>query len=351
MAWRAIISPGFFMCSRQFYNALGSFSSIFLLLLLSSADILFVSRFYFLGSVTIADLFTELDDRMLNCFFINKPCLFIVFVLFCHASWAQASPEDLMGPPTFEQRLQGLHDTLKSKEKERRVLEGELKAENDPLTREQLQQELSAANDIIVGVREEIVILSTGGAKLYSEPPVQSEDFNWQKDLELIFEPLLDQLREITERPRLIEKLETDIDYWQARDTELSEAVLNLEQNHDFLSDNSLKRKIKELLETAKSRSNTTKQKLSLLENELQLLKASRNPIWSTLADIFTNVIVGIVVHFFIAVVSAVFIYQVVRLLSLIPIALVSKNKPRETVFAARAIIVIRTFLGAYWHR
>ncbi|MGH1487187.1 MAG: hypothetical protein ACRBCI_13320 [Cellvibrionaceae bacterium] len=258
---------------------------------------------------------------------------------------ADAGEEDEV--PIFEQRLSALQGTLKAKEKEKRSLEGRLKSEKDAVTQEQLQQELTAANDIIVGVREEIVKLSTGGVELYSEPPVVDEEFDWQKDLELIFEPLLDQLREISERPRLIEKLEADIDYWNKRKEQLAQAANNLESNLAVLKDSSLKRQLKELLDTANSRSNTAKQKLSLLENELASLEQSKNPIWSTLGDIFSNVIVGIMLHFLIAVAAAIIVYQVIRLISFIPIAFITKNKPDETVFAERAIVVGRAILGS----
>jgi predicted nucleic acid-binding Zn-ribbon protein len=287
---------------------------------------------------------------MLSTIFpVSRYCLFILIffslALFHNNAFA-ADAGDTDEVTIFEQRLSGLQDTLKAKEKEKKELEKKLKLEADDVTKEQLQQELNAADDIIVGVREEIVKLSTGGVELYSEPPVVDEEFDWQKDLELIFEPLLDQLREISERPRLIEKLEADIDYWNKRKESLSTAIANLESNIKAVTDKTLKRQLNDLLDTANSRSNTAQQKLSLLENELTLLRQSKNPIWSTLADIFSNVVAGIIIHFFIAVAAAVLIYQIIKLLSLIPIVFINKNKPKETVFAERAIVVTRSLLG-----
>ncbi len=278
-------------------------------------------------------------------FFI--PVLFTALLL-CLGFSAMAQEEDALEDIelTFEQRLTGLQKTLKEKEREKVELQQKLKSEEDLVTQEQLRQELASVEDIIVGVREDIVNISTGGAKLFSEPPVVKKKFDWQRDLELIFEPLLEQLRDISERPRLIEKLEAEIAYWEEREEELNLAVKNLESNLEQLSKKILKREVKELLGTATSRRNTAQQKLSLLRNDLIELREADNPIWETLRDIFTNVIVVLVLHFFVAIGASFLVYQVVRVFSFIPIMLIRKNSSKKTVFAERIIIVVRSVVS-----
>ncbi len=247
---------------------------------------------------------------------------------------------------TFEQKLLGLYKILDEKEKEKKSLSQRLKIEQDQLTQDQLTQELEAVNDIIVGVRGEIVDLSTNGVTLFTEPPADKKDFDWRKDLELIFEPLLEQLRDISERPRLIEKLEADISYWEKREKELGKAVDNLTANLEQVSRAALKKEVKELLDSATSRRNTARQKLSLLNKDLESLKESKNPIWTTLGEIFTGIIVGILLHFIVAIAAAFFVYQCIRLLSLIPIRLLRRKNPDDTVFVERAIVIGRVVLG-----
>jgi hypothetical protein len=247
---------------------------------------------------------------------------------------------------SFEQELTNFYAILKEKEKEKRELTQRLKKEADTLTRQQLVQELASVEDIIIGVRSEIVSVATNGMTLFAKPPVDKKDFNWQEDLKLIFEPLLDQLRGIGERPRLIAKLETDIVFWNARKKELTLAVENLTENLKQLNDSILRQEVQRLLNSAASRKNRAEQKLSLLNKDLVDLKKSESTIWSSLGEIFREVIIGILLHLMIAVAAAIFVYQCIRLLSLIPIQLIRKNTPQATLFAERAIVFGRVVIG-----
>ena len=280
---------------------------------------------------------------------------FIVFVLFLNLLAFVGAPAALAQNDndaqaiidlSYEQTLVSLYKILKEKEKEKRELTQRLRLEKDSLTQGQLSQELISVDDIIIGVRSEIVNVSTNGMTLFAKPPVDKKDFNWREDLQLIFEPLLDQLRDISERPRLIEKLETDIVYWEEREAELIQAVDNLTENIKKVSETSLRKEVKQLLDSAVSRKNTAQQKLSLLNKDLDNLKKTKNPIWTTLGDIFTDVIVEILLHLMIAVAAAIIVYQCVRLLSLIPIRLISKKNPDATLFAERTIVIARVVIG-----
>ncbi len=282
---------------------------------------------------------------------VSRFILFLFFFNFFVLSHIAVAQDDIDAEGevvelTFEQKLSGLYKILDEKEKEKKSLKQRLKLEQDTLTQDQIKQELGAVDDVIVGVRGEIVDLSTGGVTLFTEPPTDKKDLDWRNDLELIFEPLLEQLRDISERPRLIEKLEADIAYWKKREKALSSAVDNLTSNLEQVSSASLKKEVKELLSSAASRKNTAQQKLDLLNKDLAGLKESKNPIWTTLGDIFTGVIIGILLHFIIAIAAAFFVYQCIRLLSLIPIRLLRRKNPDETVFVERAIVIGRVVIG-----
>ena len=133
--------------------------------------------------------------------------LHIAIYLFCcvlfNTAWSdQASSngeddnaEEIIvedAPLTVEQELLQLQQTLDEKEKEKKILERKLRTVKNEVTKAQLTQELIAAEDIIVGIREEIVKSATGGARVFKEPAVAKETFAWRKDLELLFQPLID---------------------------------------------------------------------------------------------------------------------------------------------------------------
>ncbi len=272
--------------------------------------------------------------------------LFYVWLAFASPVYAQGDENAVEAIPTFEEELLGLKQALTEKEKQKKVLFRDISREQDPVTKKQLEQELASIEDVISGLRDQIVTLSTGGAALFDEPPVVKREFDWRKDLELIFEPFLDQLRELSERPRAVEKLQSDIEFWKKREIELSKAAKTLQSNLDKVENAEARKELKSLLGTAMSRADTAKQKLSLLKNELENIQKQESPIWTTLGDIFLNIIFKIVLNFFSAIFAAFFVYQAIRLISLIFIKIIVNKNPEKTVFAERAIVVGRVVLG-----
>jgi hypothetical protein len=284
----------------------------------------------------------------LSVFSIFPALLFVLLAAFVLPLQAQESYDgDEEDALTFEQRLVNLTKTLDDKEKERAVLKRKLENPKDNINTLQLQQELSSAEDIILGVRSEIVELSTGGAKLFIDPPVEKKEFNWKKDLEQIFEPLLNQMREITERPRQLEQLQADIAFWDDRRSELARAVKNIQANLELVNNADVKAALNDLLNTALSREKSANQKLSLLRNDLRQFQKADNPLWSKLGDIFTDIIVAMILHFFLAVGAAFAMYQTIRLLSLLPIKILNRKKIAGTIFAERAVVISRIVMGS----
>lgn len=278
--------------------------------------------------------------------YFKKQILFIALLtlFFSHAVIAN---EENTAELSFQQKLVDLKQTLKEKNQQKKVLLRDLKIEKDPVILDQVKQELVVAEDIIQGVRDEIISLSTNGVELFSEPPVKQEKFDWKKDLQEILKPIFKQLRDITERPQLIEKLKADIEFWEKRETQLASAISNIKSNLGLVNQSGLKRELKKLLETAVSKENTAKQKLSLLRNELNDLQNSDSSIWVLISNVFNNVVAGLMLHFLLAILAAFIVYQIIVLLSLIPIYIISRSKAKDSVFAERTVVVIRTVLGA----
>ena len=248
---------------------------------------------------------------------------------------------------TVEQQLLQMQKDLNEKEEEKETLERKLRKEKDEVVKAQLQQELVAAEDIIVGMQEEIVKSATGGATVFKEPVLVKEEFDWKKDMELLFQPFVDQLRTLTEQPRLIEKTESEIGYWQRRRQELQEAANNLDKNISTINDSTLKKEVQALRDTTGSRLNSAEQKLSLLQNELEALKTAKSPIWTTIGDIFVNIVFEILLHLSFAVLAAVLAYQAIKWLSVIIINVLPKNKVGDHKFAQRSIEIGRLVLGS----
>ena len=298
---------------------------------------------------------------LLRCTFYLFCCIFVnaFYPQQIFASDAEAGKESVKEketveedviedePPTLEEQLLELQKNLSDKEKEKKQLERRLRSEKDEVVKERLTQELTAAEDIIIGMREEFVQFATGGTKVFKEPTPVQEEFDWRKDMELLFQPLIEQLRELTTHPQRIEQKQSEIAYWQKRRQELQLATDNLDKNIEAFENRTLKKEAQGLRETTASRLNSAEQKLALLENELAGLKTAKNPIWTTIGDIFVNIVFEILLHLIVAIVAACAAYQAIKWLSIIIIKLLPNNHKGGYKFAQRPIEIGRIIVSA----
>ncbi len=248
---------------------------------------------------------------------------------------------------TIEERLVSIHETLDAKKAEKKIINERLKDASSILQERQIKEELAAVEDIIQGLEEEFVTIAAGKAKLYVEPTPIKEEFDWRKDLQAIVEPLLGQMRDLSERPRKIEELETEQALWESRVDELTKALESLNENQNIVSDKRVSQKLKELVASANSRLTSAKQKLTLTNNELNTLLETENPLWENLGTILKTTVVSMLLHLLLAFLSAMLIYQIISFLCKIPIWIINKRKTqRRLVLAERLISLTKRFLS-----
>lgn len=247
---------------------------------------------------------------------------------------------------TLEQKLINISDSIESSESGRVELQRKLKQEIDEEEKTRLRQELAETNDIILGMRDEYVDLATNGTNLYSKQRNRENVYDWRSDLELIVRPLLDQLKELTERPRKIEQIESDIKYWKKRESNLKKSVVALRENIKKLQNKRQIKKLTMLLESAESRYKKTERKLRLLEGDLKQLMDSETSLWSTIVDGVKSLFVNMGLNFTMALLSALVVYYSIGMLGRIPVLLLDKRR-KQYIFVERSVKLIKHLLGA----
>jgi len=267
-----------------------------------------------------------------------------LFPLGHHVSAQEA---DSSAPtPTLEEQLLSLINTVAEKEKSIAELKEKLKELPDETSVQQLNQQITTDEEIIDGMREQFIMLSAGGEKLFSERKVVEKTINWQEDLEAIFAPLIEQLKEISERPKLIEQLEQDISFWKQRSEELNRAVNYIKTTQNTVSNKKVTAKVKDLLSVAENQYETAGQKLSLLQSELTIIQSDDNPFWENITILIKSFATSMLYYLLLAIFFGVVIFQVVVLLSRIPRMMVNKKQPKRYIFATRVINLVKNVLG-----
>jgi len=257
------------------------------------------------------------------------------------ATEATATPE-----PGLQEKLLETTESIKAREKELKALEKQIKTGTDPNFLKQAEQQAAEIKDIISDLKNQFVSLAADGAELYPPPKQPEQTFDWQKDLRAIAAPLLAQLKKITEHPRNVEELETNIAYWSARKNQLSAALNNLNLTLAQISNPKLVAEIKNLLNTAESRHASAQQRLTLLTGELSRLRKEGNPIWNSLGQAGRTIAVSMGMHLFAALAAALAVYYAIVLLGAVPLLLLGRRRPRHYIFLDRLINLIKRVFG-----
>ena len=259
---------------------------------------------------------------------------------------AAAPEETVIEEQSLQDKLLGTVESIKAKEKELKLLEQKIKTSTDQNFLKQADQEVAEYREIITELNKEFVDLAAGGAKLYAEPKQPEQEFDWREDLRTIAGPMLDQLKKITQHPRKIEELETNLTYWSSREAELKKAIDNLTATLSLINNPKLKKELQDLLNTAQSRHTSAQQRLDLLNSDLMRLREQGNPIWNSLGKTTKTIAISMGLHFMAALAAAVIAYYIIFLAGMIPLALLGRKRPRQIVFLERLINLVRRMLG-----
>jgi len=115
-------------------------------------------------------------------------------------------------------------------------LRGQLEGETDNLERQDLQRQIDREETDLNNLRRSFENIALGGVDLsVFNPELQQEQFNWQQELQLILKPLFQKLKDLTEKPRQIERLENQLAALDNQQRIAQRALNNVDQ---LLDDN-----------------------------------------------------------------------------------------------------------------
>lgn len=271
---------------------------------------------------------------------------FLALPLSVHAQESDADIGVSVAEISLENKLLTLLETIEEKQRSITSTKLRIKKETDSDELKKLQQQILNDQDIIQGMREQFVSLSAGGEKVFVERKLTQKKINLQEDIEAIFSPLIEQLKNISERPKRIEELEQDIIYWSSRREELNRAVNYTETTKNVVANKLVIKEVNTLLEDAKKQYETAGQKLEILQAELENIRGDKNPLWENVFSLANSFITSMLYYFLLALFFAVIAYQCVSLIARLPKLLIDKRQPKRYVFVARTINLSKGILG-----
>ncbi len=271
-------------------------------------------------------------------------CLCLGIALYSPAGQTEIEEDDT--PPTIEQQLKTILLTIKEKETLISRAQKQLKDTSDEQLAQQINQQIRNDEDIIKGMRERFVHLSAGGRAIFTEKKNVSDSINWKEDLTAIFLPLIERLKEISERPKKIESLQQDIAYWQERKIELSQAINFIQTTQNTTKDKAVLSRLKVLSDRAKTRHDSAEQQLLILNNKLDDIRSDKSLLWENVSQLLISFASSILYYLVIALILSYVAFQIIVLIAKLPKLLIDKRQPRRYVFAERTINLIKNTVG-----
>ncbi len=157
-------------------------------------------------------------------------------------------------------------------------LQNEISNDEDEENRQELDQQIKQLKEEIKSIKDEFDRTLTGGIDQTKLKADIEKSYNWRDDLEDIMRPIFRSMKDVTEKPREIERLRSEISFLK-RNIELSESALNFIKRMDS---NSLPDVFQVRIHTAETdwsnRLYSLEEELAIVEFQLETrLKESSN--------------------------------------------------------------------------
>jgi small-conductance mechanosensitive channel len=146
------------------------------------------------------------------------------------------------------QQLQGIQKSIQDKRALIDQLRKQLKRETDEGERRELESRIEREDAEIGNLRRSFEDLALGGVDLsVFDPERQDEVFDWKNELQLILKPLFQELKELTENPRQIERLRVRLALLEKQQRVAKRALSNVERLQDDSLDKAARQRLSNL--------------------------------------------------------------------------------------------------------
>ncbi len=199
-----------------------------------------------------------------------------------HSNLEESQPEPTAADIARVEQLSYIQSVLDSKLDERRDLGNRITNANEQ-DKADLRREANALTSDIAQLRKTLETIATGGVdrKLFEDKTTETKK-DWREDVSLIAQPVIDSLKELTEKPRRIKELNELIDLKNQEIQASSAAISQLEQSNRVQGSESLNTSLNTMVRKWQKRQNDAKDAIAVAKIQLKGLEGDQ-PITKTI--------------------------------------------------------------------
>lgn len=202
--------------------------------------------------------------------------------------------------------------------------------------RERINNEIDQLSQDIQSLNTALEMLATGGADLSLFGVKVDEPFDLREEIQSIFEPILVELRRLSERPRKIERLRSDLLYYQQRLDVANEALQNLIDYRKTAPSPELKSAFQRLENRWQKRHDDLQNRVNLAQFELDQILSPDNKSQRDSIEALKSLFGGRLLNLAMAVVVMIITYSVLSLLAKFYRRFIMRDATRRKAFVAR---------------
>ena len=249
------------------------------------------------------------------------------------ASSTQATQESSEAWRSFETLLEVINQSKQELVKLRNQL-GKTKDESE---RERLLRDIELVQSNIESLQQAWETWATGGVDMDLFQPKKEEKFDWRNEIQAVFEPIVVELQQLTERPRKIERLRTERGFFQQQLDAASAALKNIEDYKRKMPAGDLKGAFNDLESNWRKRHDGIKSRLTLINVQLDELVSSDSLVDERASASLKKFLTGSLVNLFLALFAAGLTYGVMRMINKYYVRIITSSGRRRPILARAA--------------
>ena len=248
---------------------------------------------------------------------------------------AAAKPEATQVSPDTWSSFENLFATINQAEKDLSELRKRLRETKSDAERERISSDIALMESNIDSLQLAWEMWATGGVDLQLFAPKKEEKFDWRQEIQSVFEPIVVELRRLTERPRKMERLRTEQAFYQQRLAAAAAALKNIDAYKSKAPSADLQGAFRDLASDWGKRRDEIKSRLALINLQLDELQAPNRPAEERAGEALKELLSGRFVNLVLAVLAGSLTYGVLRMVNRLYLRLVM-NRERRRPFLAR---------------
>ena len=227
-----------------------------------------------------------------------------------------------------------LFDVISQSKKDLDALRKKVVKARDETEREKIENEIALVQSNIESLQAAWEMWATGGVDMELFLPRKEEKFDWREEIQAVFEPIVVELQRLTERPRKIERLQTEQAFLQQQLDAASAALKNIDEYKKKAPSGTLKGAFKELETGWRKRHDGIQSRLTVIELQLKDLSSPDQVIDKRTGETLKNILSGSLLNLVLAIIAAALSYAVLRLFNKLYIRLITRSGRQRPLVA-----------------